>query len=357
MGNKKQSTRKDPRTKKRTPFKGNRYTYRASSQAQEVVIPGDEAQDVVIPGDEANTVDDSSPPAISASAKKLRLSVEGQYIDVIDDVNSSNEPTLDNGYVLFDISIFINLISDVGKCQNCGADVTAIHQIDGKKGFCHLFKLSCDKNCGWYKSVYTSKEINKGKQGRKAFDVNIRSVVAFREIGKGHAAIETLCGYMNMPPPMNQTTYDDIITQLHGSYMKLANANMKAAADEIRHQNLGEEYAEDNIANIDISADGTWQRRGYASLNGAVTVIGMDNGKYLAFQALTKVCKSCQTWELHKGTDKYDEYLKTHDCPINHHGSVGSMEASGIIQCFKRSVATNKVRYTTYWGWRYESVP
>ena len=205
MGNKKQSTRKDPRTKKRTPFKGNRYTYRASSQAQEVVIPGDEAQDVVIPGDEAqdvvipgdeaNTVDDSSPPAISASANKLRLSVEGQYIDVIDAVNSSNEPTLDNGCVLFDISIFINLISDVGKCQNCGADVTAIHQIDGKKGFCHLFKLSCDKNCGWYKSVYTSKEINKGKQGRKAFDVNIRSVVAFREIGKGHAAMETLWVY------------------------------------------------------------------------------------------------------------------------------------------------------------------
>ena len=56
MGNKKQSTRKDPRTKKRTPFKGNRYTYRASSQAQEVVIPGDEAQDVVIPGDEAQDV-------------------------------------------------------------------------------------------------------------------------------------------------------------------------------------------------------------------------------------------------------------------------------------------------------------
>ena len=88
---------------------------------------------------------------------------------------------------------------------------------------------------------------------------------------------------------------------------------MKAAADQIRHENLGDEYAENNIANIDISADGTWQRRGYASLNGAVTVIGMDNGKCLAFQALTKVCKSCQAWKQHKGTDKYDEYLKTHD--------------------------------------------
>ena len=62
-----------------------------------------------------------------------------------------------------------------------------------------MFKVSCDENCGWYKSVYVSKEISRVKQGRKAFDVNMRSVVAFREIGKGHAAMETLCGYMKMP--------------------------------------------------------------------------------------------------------------------------------------------------------------
>ena len=104
---------------------------------------------------------------------------------------------------------------------------------------------------------------------------------------------------------VNQTTYDDIVTRLHISYMKLANDNMNAAADRIRHENLGDKYAEDNIANIDISADGTWQRRGYASLNGAVTVTGIDNGKCLVFQALTKVCKSCQAWEQPKGTDEY----------------------------------------------------
>ena len=93
---------------------------------------------------------------------------------------------------------------------------------------------------------------------------------------------------MNMPPPMNQTTYDDIVTRLRISYMKLPNDNMKVAADQIRHENLGDEYAEDNITNIDISADGTWQRRGYASLNCAVTEIGMDNGKCLSFQAFTR---------------------------------------------------------------------
>ena len=50
---------------------------------------------------------------------------------------------------------------------------------------------------------------------------------------------------------MNQTTHDDIVTRLQ-SYMELANDNMKAAADQIRHEDLGDEYAEGNITNINI---------------------------------------------------------------------------------------------------------
>ena len=127
MGKKNQNrlerNRKAPRTKRRTLFEGNRHTSslkdRVSSQAQEEVIPGDEA----------NAVELDSSPAISASAMKLRLSIEWQNIDVSDDVNP-HEPTLDTGYVLFELNIFMKLISDIGKCQNCGADVTVIHQIN-----------------------------------------------------------------------------------------------------------------------------------------------------------------------------------------------------------------------------------
>ena len=39
-----------------------------------------------------------------------------------------------------------------------------------------------------------------------------------------------------------------------------------------------------------------------------------------------------------------------HDCTINHTGSAGSMEAASVINIFKRSVETKKLRYTTYLG-------
>ena len=49
-------------------------------------------------------------------------------------------------------------------------------------------------------------------------------------------------------------------------------------------------------------------------------------------------------------TAEYEEWKLYHDCTINHPGSAGSMEAAGVVNIFKRSVETKKLRYTTYLG-------
>ena len=69
---------------------------------------------------------------------------------------------------------------------------------------------------------------------------------------------------------------------------------MFKAADEIRREKLEGAY---DVDNIDISADGAWQRRGFASLNGVVTIIGVDIAKCIDYEVLTKVRKACQVWE------------------------------------------------------------
>ena len=70
-----------------------------------------------------------------------------------------------------------------------------------------------------------------------------------------------------MLPPMSVTTYNNIINGIHNNYMEVANKSMQAAAQEMSQQELKDEYSEDTIVNVNISADGSWQRRGYASLN------------------------------------------------------------------------------------------
>ena len=124
--------------------------------------------------------------------------------------------------------------------------------------------------------------------------------------------METFCGYMNMPRPMAITTYNDIVKNIHGVYMETAAESMQYAAEEIREENLAEEFSEDAIGNVAISADDTWQRRGYFSLNEAVTIIGIDNGKRLDFEVLSKVCQAYETREPLKGTSSFDEFMKTH---------------------------------------------
>ena len=72
----------------------------------------------------------------SASAKKLYIPQPDELeinatASVSGEFNSCKNVS---GYVLFDISIFIN-ISDIGKCKNCTSDLTTVHELSEKKGF------------------------------------------------------------------------------------------------------------------------------------------------------------------------------------------------------------------------------
>ena len=366
MGNKQnykqERSRKDPRTKRRRPRGKNQFTKRE----EEVIIdtvPSDTAPGGGVPDDIIDLQINSDTTVVatagevagcskSASAKKLKLGGEPdeQQQQQLED----GEMEGDFSYVLIDTLVFINLLSDIGRCQKCDDKLDIIHQIESKRGLCNLFKLKCRK-CDWFHVMTTSRHINKDvKRGKVAYDVNIRTVSAFREIGRGYAAIETFCGFMNMPPPMNKTTYQDIVDGMHISYTEAADESMKAAACELvemAHEDNNEYDAGDGShVDVAVSVDGTWQKRGYASLNGAVTVIGLDNGKCLAYDCMAKSCKSCQAWENKKNTPDYEEFVRSHECAINHTGSAGKMEADGVVRCFEKSVATNGLQYTTYIG-------
>ena len=76
----------------------------------------------------------------------------------------------------------------------------------------------------------------------------------------------------------------------------------------------------------------------------------MDNGKCIAYDCMTKTCKSCQFWDKKKGTEEYDNFITTHKCPISHAGSAGAMEAEWVVRCFEKSVESRKLRYVTYIG-------
>ena len=93
------------------------------------------------------------------------------------------------------------------------------------------------KDCTWRHGFYSSPEFvfpGKDARGKKPFEVNVRSVIAFREIDKGNEAIRTFTTMMNMPPPLSHQSYNDINLNLHYIYEKAAKESMLAAVNDLK---------------------------------------------------------------------------------------------------------------------------
>ena len=92
-------------------------------------------------------------------------------------------------------------------------------------------------------------------------------------MGQGHTAMETFFREMNI--------------EVATCYTDGAGESMQQAIDKIQGDIDGD------ICDFAVSCDGTWQRRGYASLNGLVTVIVVDTGEVIDYVVLNNKCAQC----------------------------------------------------------------
>lgn len=63
------------------------------------------------------------------------------------------------------------------------------------------------ETCEWTEIFHTGKRIENNSKGIKPFELNYWSVLAMHEIGKGHTAWSTFCGYMNIPESINKKSF------------------------------------------------------------------------------------------------------------------------------------------------------
>ena len=269
-------------------------------------------------------------------------------------------------YMFTDIDIFLNLIKSVGKCPECASNIQPNVDFSCKKGFVN----KCVVNYPQCYGTYLSKNVKVSEHSR--YDLNVRSIVAFREIGRGLAHMETFSRIMNMPPPLSKSNYQELVNDMSPGYLNAMKDSMKDAAknaktsileaansesatvesdtEETVNNEVDNREIADEILDCDVSLDGSWQRRGYASLNGIVSVIERINDKVVDIEVMTNDCRSCKHWEGKKSDPGYEKWKADHDCPINHEKSSGSMEPEGAVKIFKRSVEINGLRYINYIG-------
>ena len=90
------------------------------------------------------------------------------------------------------------------------------------------------------------------------------------------------------PPPMTKNAYNGLSYSIKVAFKQVAERNMSdAAASSLLFAGT------EQTANVGVSVDGKWQRKGFSSTLGVVAAISIDNGRVLDVVILSKSYKGC----------------------------------------------------------------
>ena len=105
--------------------------------------------------------------------------------------------------------------------------------------------------------------------------------------------------------------------------------NSCVAAAEHLHIVMGK--ALDEVLDVVVTVDGTWQKRGRTSLYGVVVAIAWKTGQVLAWEVPSKHCMACKLRE-DMDSEEYKEWYEGHkeECECNYKGSSNVIEIAGV---------------------------
>ena len=169
----------------------------------------------------------------------------------------------------------------------------------------------------------------------KHFQVNDRLQVATYEIGCHYEAARNFCANMDLPSPVSCKSWNNNKARFHEVFKAKSSKSKNKAASEVKVAK-----GDDVI----VSCDGTWQKRGFASENGVVTVATVNglSSKIIDTETLTNHCNKCKA--ITNGNET------AHKCQKNYEGTAGCMEGEGVNRIFKRSQQQYGLSYVGYLG-------
>ena len=196
---------------------------------------------------------ESDSAGVSVTAKNLKLS------DKDFDVNNQF------GYRIIHFLAVFSVIAQHVKYKRCDADITFRERSPRGVGF--KIVIACP-NC-------SDVEIPSSTSIRSAYEINRRIVLAMRLLGVGLNGLMKFCGFMELPRPIFQSFYDDIVRVMSIASSSVRDASMKKAVEAKQSQSEENGQREGII----VSGDGSWRKREFSLLFGITSLIGWFTGK------------------------------------------------------------------------------
>eukprot|EP00794_Sanderia_malayensis_P019336 gene19336-21256_t len=260
-----------------------------------------------------------------------------------------------SGNKIQDFSLLQQCLESFAICSKCKSAKSnlKIFQVNKKKRGLgeHMF-IKCS-NCKAQQDFLSSKKVSRQGGG---FEVNRRAALATSSREK----LKRVCSWMNLPPPVAKKPYNSHLKDIETSLVAQAEEKMNAAAARLVEITRTEEPSKlrrlENgkvVAQIAVTVDGTWQKRGHTSKIGVVFILSVRTGEVLDYEVLSQVCHECIHYnKLDKESSAYKQWAAKHhdNCSINHKGSSGSMEGKGATFAFKRSIEKRSLMYAQFVG-------
>ena len=310
----------------------------------------------------STTVAVQTPPE-TASRKKLALSsspVLGPSSNQtpaasVSSMGTSNSPELPSlasdeciagkeklGYRLLKLEILDTSLSEIAVCVLCHSPLLLNERFGQRRGLVSTIKIRCS-NPTCHKSVSLSDPFMDDS-------LNDASILGTRLGGCGPSALEELSACIGMLPPLTRPKWTEHNKKISVISSAVAKDSCVQAAQHL-HQVIGKPL--DEVIDVIVTVDGTWQKRGHTSLFGIVVAIAWKTGQVLDIEVLSKHCPACSKksgWDAE--SEEYKEWFEEHKdtCQCNHTGSSNAMEIEGVKKIWLRSVADLKLRYTTFIG-------
>ncbi|CAB3995832.1 Hypothetical predicted protein [Paramuricea clavata] len=141
------------------------------------------------------------------------------------------------------------------------------------------------------------------------------------ELGVGREGMSVMCDIFNIPPPCHHKALDNHVAALYETHEKAVAEQLQRASDKVfsRHS-----CNESDVAEIAVSYDGTWSKRGYTANFGAGFVISVETGEVLDYDFESKLCMEYATAKKDLGEDssEFDMWFRGHQerCAQSHTG-------------------------------------
>ena len=230
----------------------------------------------------ANENEDRQPCNSSTSSKKLRRTSQQLGPTAVTDAEDER--------CFIELQSLKTLFTFVG-CGHCGCVGSLDVCFGDHMGFSREIKVRCLECTFVAKNFSCAREGGVDDSITAPFNVNKAVVMAFNEIGQGHAGLAKFASIMNMPA-LHHKTYQNILTKVSAANVDVGETVLMASAEAVREtykelNNSPDSGDEEGPLDVNVSFDGTWHKRGFTSNYGVGIVI--ETGLVLDYEVFFKV--------------------------------------------------------------------